>query len=284
MRLMPLVFVPITAMIALTDASFVARLRAQTTAASGPSTAAVKFDVVSIKRNVTEDHSGSMGWTTDGSFRLMNSGLSTLVTIAYPSLAEYVGLPDWAHERYDVIARTAGVTPTTEQRKEMMKALLAERFRFAAHTETREKPTFDLVLARKDGRLGSGLSPTGINCDDPVARRAAAAEALPPGMRVPRCSFGMTGDVLEGDLTMAGFASTLKMYAGQTVIDKTGLTGRYRITLTANLFATELVDANIDSPASIFTVLPEQLGLKLQPSKAMLDVLVIDRMERPTEN
>ena len=121
------------------------------------------------------------------------------------------------------------------------------------------------------------------SCDAPAQRAVALGKAPPTGSTVPLCSWAMTMDGIEGDITMAGLARLLGTYAERHVIDKTGLAGFYRIKLSASLMSPELSATAIDSPPTIFTALSE-LGLKLQSSRARLDVLVIDRMERPSEN
>jgi len=270
----------------LATAGLMVHAQSQPSSQSQTSTPPLAFDVVSIKVRVDEANSGSVGQLPDGTFRLVNSGLSTLVSDAYPGMAEIIGLPEWAHARYDVIAKTTVTAPTADQRREMMRTLLAERLKFAAHVEKRDQPTFDLVLARSDGRLGASIQRTAADCDTPSGRRAAAALPLPSGSEVPACGSRMTDKGVEGDMTMAGLASTIKMYAGRHVMDKTGLTGRYRVKLEVSLFSigADPNAAGIDAPVTIFTALTDQLGLKLQPSRAPLDVLVIDRMERPREN
>jgi uncharacterized protein (TIGR03435 family) len=91
----------------------------------------------------------------------------------------------------------------------------------------------------------------------------------------------MTGNMAEGDTTMAGVASLNRSMAGRHVVDKTGLTGSYRLKLeVARLFQGPGPD---DTP-SIFTALPEQLGLMLESSRAQVEVLVVDHIERPTED
>jgi uncharacterized protein (TIGR03435 family) len=222
-------------------------------------------------------------------------------------VSEPVGLPAWeTSERYDVNATASLKNPTIEDRQAMMRALLAERFKFAAHHEAQEQPSFDMVLARKDGRLGSGLKPSEVDCAARAAAQRAAADAAraagtpppppptftppAPGSVVPPCSSRMMGNVVEGDMTMASLASLLRSMAGRYVVDKTGLTGNYRVKLEAvRLFQGPGLESAAtagapDDAASIFTALTEQLGLKLESSRAQVEVLVIDHIERPSEN
>jgi uncharacterized protein (TIGR03435 family) len=93
------------------------------------------------------------------------------------------------------------------------------------------------------------------------------------------------GDLLEGETALDNLAKTLRIYAGRVVVDKTGLTGSYRVTMNFDMLsARRPPSATIDAGPSIFTAVQEQLGLKLQSSRAILETLVIDRLERPTEN
>jgi uncharacterized protein (TIGR03435 family) len=100
---------------------------------------------------------------------------------------------------------------------------------------------------------------------------------------------GPLGDLLEGTATMVRLAEALQTAGGarRPVIDKTGLSGSYTIAMNFDLLATlrpSIGDPAIDAAPSLFTAIEEQLGLKLEPSKARRDALVIDRLERPTPN
>jgi uncharacterized protein (TIGR03435 family) len=280
------------------------------TAASEPQTPstgpAPTYDVISIKPHVGDTNSGSMRQMPGGGVIVVNGSTRTLITLAYSGLTtEPIGLPAWAtSDHYDVNTTAALKEPTIDDRRAMMRALLAERFKFAAHMETRDQPAFDLMLARKDGRLGPGLVPSGVDCDKRAAEQRAAAEAArkagspppapevfrppAPGSPVPPCSTRATGNLVEGDMNMAGVASFIRPMVGRFVVDKTGLKGYYHLKLeTSRVFRPPSLDTatpGVDDPPSIFAALPEQLGLKLEPSRAQVEVLVIDHIERPTEN
>jgi uncharacterized protein (TIGR03435 family) len=266
------------------------------------------YEVVSIKLNTSASNSSSMRQMPGGGFVLTNGSLRTLISMAYPGLpSEPIGLPEWAsNDRIDVAATASlPAMPTADDRRAMMRALLAERFKFRAHLETREQPAFDLVLARSDGRLGPGIKPSEVDCAArAAAQRAAADEARKagtpppppqaftppaPGSAVPPCSARMSGNVAEGDMTIAALTTLLRASAGRHVVDKTGLAGSYRVRFEAPgmLFGSAPLDAagapGSDAP-SIFTAIQEQLGLKLEPSRAQVEVLVIDSVERPTDN
>jgi uncharacterized protein (TIGR03435 family) len=274
--------------------------------ATGPAAPGPRFEVVSIKPNTSGSPAISMRQMPDGGYSMVNGSVRSLISAAYSGLsAEPEGLPGWASsDRYDVTATSSlSRPPTPEDRRAMMRAMLAERFNFSAHVETRDQPSYDLVLARADRRLGPAIQPTEIDCAARAAAQRASAEAArtggapppppaftppAPGAAAPPCSMRMTGNVMEGDVTMAGLASFLRPMAGRYVVDKTGLTGSYRIRLEAVRIAAGPAvapsPAATDDVPSVFTALQEQLGLKLEPSRARVDVLVVDRIERPTAN
>jgi uncharacterized protein (TIGR03435 family) len=212
-----------------------------------------------------------------------------------------VGLPEWAQrDRYDVRATSPlSRSATPDERAAMLRAMLADRFKLAAHVEKREQSAFDLVLARSDGRLGSGIKPSEIDCVAKAAADRAEAEAAlaagtPPSRPAlpdmkappPTCGSIRVGNGMEGDMTMANLAMMLRGVggAGRPVVDKTGLTGSYRIKVEFDRMASPDIAPSPGGLPTVFTALPEQLGLKLESSKAERDVLVIDRLERPTDN
>ena len=127
-----------------------------------------RFDVVSIKLN-RSNALGSNGSSErpDGGFTLVNVPMMTLVARAqFPLIApiDMVGLPEWSRsERYDVSATSPlGQPATPQERAAMMRAMLADRVKLVTHVDTRDVPTYDLVLARSDRRLGPESRPNSI--------------------------------------------------------------------------------------------------------------------------
>jgi len=241
-----------------------------------------RFEVASLKRNTSGSSSTSMDNRPDG-LVMENGTLRNLIFNAYrPQSTELVGAPGWLADRYDLIAKTAGPS-TSEQRAAMLRALLAEELQLRAHYEMREQPVFDLVLARRDRRLGANIAPTERDCAASAAARDAGKPepALsPPSNGAPPCGIRSNrGEFLAGGITMDGLARNLATRAGRVIFDRTGLAGYYQITLK---FAADLGADPGDAP-TLFTALQEQLGLKLEPSRAPLQTLVIDHVERPTE-
>jgi|RhiMetdeSRZDD1v2_1073273.scaffolds.fasta_scaffold86756_1 uncharacterized protein (TIGR03435 family) len=284
----------------------------------------VTFDVVSVK-----PHEAPAGATTpfrrfgptvaqrpDGGITMLDVPTALLIARAYSvtTPADIVGLPGWATtDRYDVVATSSLSSATPEQEAAMVRAMLADRFKLSAHYEDRDQPVYDLVVARKDGRLGSGVKASDADCVANATERGARGAGRgggfggigrrgggPPSGRSdrngppPPCSFRMTGDRIEGDTTMPVLARVLRAPSGRFVIDKTGLTGSYRILLTFDRASeqggrgrgrgpqTEAPTGDV--APSIFTAIHEQLGLKLEPAHAVRETLVIDRLERPSEN
>jgi uncharacterized protein (TIGR03435 family) len=267
---------------------------------------ALTYEVVSIRRSPS-NALGSNGSNErpDGGLTLLNVPIRTLISRGYPDLApiDMVGLPNWAiSERFDVRATSPLSTATPEQRAAMMRAMLADRVGLVAHIETREQQVYDMVLARADRQLGPAIRPSEVDCvardaADRAAREAALAAGDPPpppvpppfrpGELAPPCSRTRLGTGWEGDFTMAMLSQLLRGDTGRTVIDRTGLAGSYRLSLTFERSVAGRgpdVTPGPDGLPSLFSAIQDQLGLKLEPATAPRETLVIDRLERPTEN
>jgi uncharacterized protein (TIGR03435 family) len=186
-------------------------------------------------------------------------------------------------DRFDVQAKADRELPPlggpfsgSPEVRAMLRALLADRFRFAAHMETRELPMFALVRARQDGTLGEGLKPSAIDCPGMMAKRSPDDGPAPCGLRM---SPGMV--VLEGT-PIGDLASALAAFVGRRIIDSTGLTGNYDLQLHwQGQFGP---NAGAAAGPSLFTALREQAGLALEATRGAAQVLVIERIERPTPN
>jgi uncharacterized protein (TIGR03435 family) len=226
--------------------------------------------------------------------------LQVLLRAFNDSNGDMVGTPQWAFStRLDVIANAVPGrgTPTAEQRRNMTRAMLAERFNLQWHRGTREVPVFDLVFARADRRLGRGLRKSEMDCEQVMAqRRAEQAAAIaagrpyqPVGARssgpLPPCTI-REGVRNEGEIAITVLPVILRGLAGRPVVDKTGLTGSYHLVLDAVPAVLPTPGATIDpgNVPSVFTAVEEQLGLRLLSSRAVLPALFIDRFEPPVEN
>lgn len=260
---------------------------------SAPPAPSIIFDTVSVKLNRTNDaHPGSM-LRPDG-FDAENVTPSWVMNWAFLRGAHakphFSGMPGWAStEHYDIIAKVTGADfPTWDHmsdagRQQMIRDLFADRFKLRTHIETEQQPVYALVIAKS----GVKLTPA-----KPLPEQLTTPSANGFVLRPTDGAFGLsrTG-VVARNMTMEEFAanlSTLKL--GLPVQDRTGLTGRYDLKLDYSQMpapASPSGEATAPTPQDypdIFTAIQQQLGLKLEPAKGPVETIVIDHMERPSEN
>ena len=275
---------------AIVIAAAVLSASAQERIPAGPPPNSPSFDAVSIKRNVSEVvNSRSVGERPGGVFMLSAMAIAPVIRTAYPAdTSDLIGAPDWvSSEIYDLTAKANRDVPR-EEMQAMLRTMLAERFKLAVHYEMQERPVYALVVARADGRLGPNLKKSDLDCDAiQAARRAGSKDPVPNTSNgAPACGMSMRGttglEVMLGARPLSTLASSFGTSPGRVVIDKTGLKGNYDVTL--HYMPNPSSNPPVDEPPSIFAALEEQLGLKLQADRAPLKMLVIDRIERPTEN
>ena len=240
---------------------------------------ALTFDVTSVKPNTSGEQGGSSS-ARPGRYVGINVTLRRVIGLAYRPVQEFAGGPDWINtDRFDIEGRSDG-TPSQPQMLEMLRSLLADRFKLVVHKEVRPMPAFALVLARADGRTGPQLRGT-----DPCVAPPPGPDPRPsPG---PWCGgFSVGNGSLKGTgVTMTQLAAELSSATeGRHVIDRSGLTGSFDVTLTWNAEAMRPGAAPGPDTASIFAAIQEQLGLKLESITAPIEVIVIDRAERPAAN
>ena len=194
------------------------------------------------------------------------------------------GLPSWAmSEAYDIEVVWPPDTPR-EQLRQMWRAMFAERFKLAAHYEDIDDPSYELTVARRDGRLGAELNRSTIDCNAVDAEERAGKSSPPLANGAGPCAMKMSGDgIISGGITMARLAQNLTGPAGRRVVDRTGLDGNWEFVLH---FSREERDpaAPLGQYPSIFNALQEQLGPKLMPFVGKNKLLVVDHIERPSEN
>ncbi len=244
---------------------------AQTAAA-----ARTTFDVASIHINNTETdgHHHIVNDPAESHFRSVNLALRDLIQFAYglPD-SQILGGPAWLDSiMFDIDAKSDPLVdaqlhalptePARHQKQLMVQALLADRFQFKAHQETRQLPVYALVIAKD----GPKFKPSEIN--------------------------GTTIDTGRTRLHVAGSDDTISILArelahvlGRVVLNQTGLSGRYDLSLRWTPDdATVLAASSPDALPGIFTAIQEQLGLKLESTKGPVPVLVIDGVEMPSAN
>ncbi len=250
------------------------------------------FEVASIKESKADTDRWSVGVQPGGRLVATNVPLETLIAGAYggnlPLPPNRIVMPaGWAGSgapRFDIEARMGrdfrpGEIPIASRH------LLEDRFKLVVHHELREQPSYALVMARADRRLGSRLKRSEADCTDPSQNRLTE----PDGTR--RCGIrGRPGSAIGRDTmtVMAGFLTNF-VPDRRIVTDRTSLAGTYEFQLD---WAPEVLAPSTGVPAplldadavSIFTAVQEQLGLRLDSDRQQVDVLIVDRAERPTEN
>lgn len=272
----------------------------------------VRFEVASIRRNLKAEADydaipiyvprvpGRAQTLPGGTLRGRGMTVRELIRDAYGyrnrAHGEIVGAPGWTNqERYDVDAKadydfppstTVGLPPAGEA---ALRTLLAERFNLKIRAEVQRRPVYEMVLHRADGRLGPNLVPSKGGCRPFFQREAVnvGLVILTPGDGEPEplrpCPLGVGANAIFAEnMTMADWARlmALRPQLDRTVIDHTGLTGGFDIMLTYP--PPDAGTANV-LPA-IKPLLESQLGLTLRDAEAPVEILVIEHVERPTEN
>jgi uncharacterized protein (TIGR03435 family) len=266
--------------------------------------APLKFEVASIKRTNQKQRQPSLNIFPGGRLNVTGVPLKQLIMFAYDlSPNRLSGTSGWMDsERYDVVAtppegmipgavghqaqwtrangkslRWTQLTPNSEatrQVREMIQALLAERFHLKVHRQTKELPVYALVVAKNGPKLSEAQNPNSL-----------------------RLSSEGKGRMTFQGVPMSFLATQLTLMTGRTVLDKTGLASSYDFTLSwapdesqKKLLKGKNGDGKSASMSdeasgpSVFTALQTQIGLRLQSTKGPVEVLVVDQAEKPTED
>lgn len=251
------------------------------------------FEVVSVRMNRSGAEGQSMRLQPGGRAVITNSPLRPIIELAYALLPQQLaGGPSWLDtDRFDIVAQASENLPGSPpggppgKAQLMLQRLLAERFGLVVHTETRELPIYTLSLARDDGRLGPRMSPAKADC---VALMAAYGRGEAP--MPPRSECGISGGpprISARGVSMPMFArAVLAGLTDRLVEDRTGLSTAFDLDLefAPGSGGAPATSAAGGDRASLFTAIEEQLGLKLRAVRGAVDVVVIDRVEHPTEN
>jgi uncharacterized protein (TIGR03435 family) len=224
-----------------------------------------RFEVASVKPNVGRDLSITFRAQPLDGLTYTNFPLESIIRFAYSVQPFRVfGMPSWTREeRFDIAAKAAR-TITDDERRVMLRALLAERFQLKVHFETRERTIFVMTAARADKRLGPGLNPRpecdGAPCDSGGGGRGGS-------IRIRAVTLTQLAD---------GMLSTVRE---ELVRDETGIPGKFDVELSWRPESSADPD---DSRPAFPTAMQEQLGLKLEPLRRPVEMLVIDSVSRPT--
>jgi uncharacterized protein (TIGR03435 family) len=231
------------------------------------------FEVATVKRSPDLMKYSGVQFPGGGRFEASQLTVKAMVAFAYDIRDFYVsGGPGWAGtDRFEIVAK-ADPSATPAQMRAMLQTLLAERFKLAVRRETKEATVYQLLVA-KDGVNSSGLPESSL--------------------KVGGIRFLGRGQIEGIGNTMSGLANYLQTLLDRVVVDKTGLTGNYDFKLSwtpdesqAGKPGAQAGLANAAEPGgpSIFTALQEQLGLKLESSKGPVEALVIEHVEKPSDN
>ena len=241
----------------------------------------LRFEVASI-RPVADNHPGvevatgraAIGGGAGPYFRHEGKAISFVQRAYGIPYVQLRGGPDWIRQdgnEYRLQAKIPdGVAGTSAEIQTMLRSLLAERFKLVARTETQMVPVYVLTHLRADRTIGPGL-------------KSVAAECPRYSPYTPECLPGQTfgGNVSGRNMAFEDFAPSLERWLGRPVIDRTGITGRH--TWDLGQFGPMGSPRSPEEP-SFFAAIQVLLGLKLESDRAPKPVLIIERIERPTEN
>jgi uncharacterized protein (TIGR03435 family) len=259
---------------------------------------ALSFDVASVRPSGLASQ-GGISRPVNGTVRVNGAPLRRIIQFAYDIEPELrhdplpVGGPSWIDDDLFVIEARGPADLSLADARRMMQSLLRERFNLRAHIEKKELPVYVLVRTRADSTLGPGLRRSQIDCaaySEALARSGRLEVASQVGPR--ECGFAGGGGIGGGRLFLKGtgtLADMLRYFArspdiDRRILDRTGLAGTFDVDF---VWAPDRSGPAAAVPAdvvSIFTALPEQLGLKLESRREVSDVVVIDTVERPGPN
>jgi uncharacterized protein (TIGR03435 family) len=228
-----------------------------------PTDADPKFEVAAIRPSASD--AGSSTARSNGRiFTLRNYSLRDLIAIAYQvHPRQVVNVPPWADQKFDITAtQTVEGRPSLDQRARMFQSLLSDRFKLQVHKGQKEFPVFLLEAYRPKLVANSPDSQGSYN---------SVLKQLPEG--------GTTYSVTAG--SMNDFTSFLMGFVivDREIVDRTGLDGKYNFSVTFG--------SNSDPEeryADIFNAIKTQLGLRLVDTKTPIDVIIVDSVQRPTDN
>ncbi len=232
-----------------------------------------QFEVASVKPNNSMDNGMSLNRAPGGRFTATNVTLNMLVTFAYDIRPHQLsGAPGWMNsDRYDIVARPSakdaaaepqgdsGGPEARERFRQRVRALLADRFQLVVHKEMKEMPILALVVAKGGPHL-------------------APASGQGPSIQ------GRNGQLTCKKLTMKDFAErTLAQRMGRNVVDRTGLDGEFDFEVKYVEDRGAGAVADVSGP-DFLSAMQEQLGLKLEPAKGPVEVIVVDHVEKAAAN
>lgn len=291
--------------------------QSQSPTAADPASAAPKYEyeVASIKPSKAGNADGSSPIgvrMSPGGFTASGVPLKILFRMAFGAQDNQLeGLPSWVDsDRYEIDAKMDDATAAALQklsqddrsaaRKQMLQALLVDRLNLKFHTDKKELPIFSLVIGKNGSKLQEAKS------DNDYANGLKGPNGAPGGAGTMRMSFGGDGITMTAQgMRMTALCNALSQSVGRQVVDKTGLAGKYDFTLTwmpDSVFqgpgglpagGGAIAGGPGGGPASaappsnapaLLDAVQQQLGLKLESGKGPADIIVVDHIEKPSEN
>jgi uncharacterized protein (TIGR03435 family) len=273
------------------------------------------IDVASVKPNARCESSGGRGNITPNRLDLPCQSLRTLVWSAYGAFSggtmssrriEVIGGPAWIDsERFDISVKSEGEARVAQMVGAILRKLLEERFQLKVHKEAKDSPVYELSVAKSGPKMQEAKEGSCVPIDlDELSRNGGLNNRL-TGEEAPKYCGAGTNQLRDGKWTLDWHGVTMPELAGRMlaphvdrpIIDRTNISGRFDVHLElapADLAAGPVrlngVETTLPLPAdtpnglSIFAALQEQLGLKLTPARGPVEVIVIDRIERPSAN
>jgi uncharacterized protein (TIGR03435 family) len=232
------------------------------------------FEVASVKRNTNNGPSDRTPRRSGDTVTMHNTQLGSAFMYAYHLTYAYqfsgnLQLPDgW--NWYDFEAKVEG-SPTDDQVRLMFQALLQDRFKLKVHREMREIPEYDLVIAKNGPRLKAAQEKSIIAIDGRPLRTGGGGVVMGTDGRHLAAKGG----------TMEQIVKSLIGELRAPVVDRTGLTGTFDFDVR---FMPENSPPDAEPGPSIATAIQEELGLRLEKSKGPVEVVVIEHVEKPSEN
>jgi uncharacterized protein (TIGR03435 family) len=243
---------------------------------------AVTLDVASIKRRDPSDWTNiNVSMRPGGTVVTSNFPLPGLISLAFRmQRSQIIGVPAWATaEKYDIVATSVEGIGGGEAMAAILRTVLEQRFKLKVHRATQTLPVLALLPVRA-GATGPRLRPAPVAC---IAGPVTAAEAQSDTR--PRCQLEMPPGRITGiGIDMRLLASSLGTLLNAIVVDRTGLAGGFDVNVDY------LPQGGAQGPPVagespiLVTALQEQLGLRVEADRAEVEVIVVDEIERPTEN
>ena len=273
-------------------------------AAQAPPAQKPTFEVATIKPSDPAERGATIQNTVGGRFVARGVPLRPLMTYAY-SVRNFqiLGGPAWiGSDRWDIEAKAEEgsiATPTgrpdptgADAMAIRLQSLLEDRFQLRVHRETRELPIYELTIAKSGLKMKLADDQTPFQ----LPPRGTATPPPPRGGGISRYQLRLgRGNIQGSAVEMASFVQALSQQVGRTIVDKTGLKGLFDFNIQwtpdmppaggpAGIPSPDTAPPNDANGPSIFTALQEQLGLRLESAKGPVEVLVIDSVQKPSEN